>query len=66
MKPSNGVPDAAEFGQIRSYLANPDVNGNRVSQADIKKYLEDLPKGATRQEITKSLIQMCRQLPEPI
>jgi hypothetical protein len=59
MKPSNGVPDAAEFGKIRSYLAQ-----QGVSQADIKKHLEDIPAGATRAEITESLKEMCNGFPK--
>jgi hypothetical protein len=58
MKPSNGVPNATEFGKVRAYLARAEV-----SQVDIKKHLEDLPAGATRVEITESLKRMCRNFP---
>ncbi|MBW2637770.1 MAG: hypothetical protein JRC86_09665 [Deltaproteobacteria bacterium] len=61
MKPSNGVPDAAEFGKIRSYLA---IKG--VSQADIDTHLGASPAGRTRAEITESLKTMCQGFPKAV
>lgn len=59
MKPSNGVPDASEFGKIRNYLAQ-----QGVSQVDIKTHLDDLPTGATRSEIADSLKTLCQGFPK--
>lgn len=61
MKPSNGVPDASEFGKIRSYLAQ-----QGVSQTDINEYLGGSPAGRTRAEITNNLKTMCQGFPKAI
>jgi hypothetical protein len=59
MKPSNGVPDANEFGKIRSYLAQ-----QGVKQADITEYLGTSVGGRNRGEIAASLKDMCRSFPK--
>lgn len=60
MKPSNENPTAAEFGQLRSYLA---LNG--VSQDKIN---EVVPVGAhatmTRGDIVEAMKGLCKSFPK--
>ena len=49
-KGKNELPDAAEFGQLRAYLAK-----NKVKQKDIKEAIGDDVNGRTRGEIADLL-----------
>jgi len=50
-KEKDGVPGAAEFGQLRAYLAQ-----QGYSQAQIKDAVGTTPNGRTRAEITDQLV----------
>lgn len=54
-KSPNGTPDAAEFGQLRAYLAQ-----RKFSQAQIREAIGNNPSGRTRAEITQQLIAWLR------
>ena len=58
-KPSNGVPDANEFGKMRSYLAQ-----NGFPQAWISSVIGVGAQGRTRSEITQLLKDALALLPK--
>jgi hypothetical protein len=57
MKPPNSIPSAAEFGELRAFLAK-----KKVSQADINAAIGENVGGRTRAEITNKLIEWLRGL----
>ncbi|MFW2441123.1 MAG: hypothetical protein ACN4GR_17330 [Arenicellales bacterium] len=59
MKTPNEMPDASEFGQLRSYLAR-----NGFKQAWIRAAIGNNPSGRTRAEITGVLIAELKVLPK--
>ena len=59
MKDKNGTPPAAEFGQLRAFLAQAGV-----SQAQITEWIGGSPAGRTRTEIADLLRAGLRELPK--
>lgn len=55
MKPSNDIPSAAEFGQLRAFLAK-----QKYKQAQITAAIGNGANGRTRAQITAELIAWLR------
>ena len=61
MKPSNGVPSAAEFGLNRAFLAQ-----QGVSQATITEYMGTNVGGRDRATINETIKEMCKSFPKAV